>query len=222
MFNWTYYKENSNFSYPEKYELKTDEENRFYVQFDRKKGLVRLQVHTSKNQRWESVISNGVVISEKDLTTNRSKYLEEELTAFNSYLSSIPDPDILDILHNNYGVNKSGNYHIIHHTPFNIHISDLKSPKDLFQKIQKKLFKGKSFFAFKIMDLLELFVIACYCYGVYLINLNLLHTGLMAIFVGILVGYSDAFLKNKNTYRIKVFVTLAIGIYITSIGIRYQ
>ncbi|MDH5716478.1 MAG: hypothetical protein OEZ22_02445 [Spirochaetia bacterium] len=228
-YSWKYLRSREG-DFPELFFLDTLKKEQIRVEVNRLKGIVKIIIDTLKNDSFYAVISNGVIIRERDLNNGKNRNLENEIHQRHIEISSLPDTEVLRLIGGNYGIL----------TEF-LGKADRKISKDVkelqgfFQKIinsYKNKFlnlysKLKSIFLVIIekptkYDFLDAALSLGLGFGIYQLNFNLLHAGIMTLASSLAAGYADLLIRKKDPYLAKIIFLFIPSMTALYLGISYQ
>ena len=233
-FNWTYIK-SPNPDFPELYLLKTNTGESLRVEQNKFGSLVRLQLD-GKNKSVQSVISNGVILREKDLISGRNISLNEAFSNLKTEISSLPKTSILRAIGGNYGIMTEflGTAKVVqdkNHIKidswsdvvklFNRYRNKIQKLPQKWRKEIKRSWQNKSFLP-SLWDLFDISLFIAAGYGVYLLNFNLLQAGFITTCGAFFSGFADFLWRKKNIYATKIIILLVPGSYLLYLGYRFQ
>lgn len=211
--------------YPEAY-LLTEEECKVKVEVNREKKTVLMLVETIHGEAFQSSITNGVVLEERELPLNEKGDYREEFEAYSQLISSLPDHKVLRIIGKNYGVMTEFLDKVVKTAGEDVQLIKeyLRALGALPEKIAKKIVSYLRLFLEKpnVWDLFDLGVVAGAGYLSYLWNFNYLIGGLTLMSGALASGYADILLRQKSPYLIKVVVIFIPALFMALSGWRFQ
>ena len=207
---------------PDQYRLVLGENHFIEINGNPFKGKVKIKITNPTGDCNESIISNGVVIDERDVNINKSKYLEHFFTSYHQEISSLPDNGLLKIIGDNYGVlartfNQKETTHKNNKTDSSI----------LFQIFYKAFRIFKNYFQIifrrpEISDFFDFLIITIIGTSIYYQNFSYLSSGFFTASMAIFTGCCDWLIRKKPPYLIKIIIALFIGGYLFYFGWLYQ
>ena len=207
---------------PDQYRLALGKNHFIEIKGNPFKGKIKIKITNPTGDCNESVISNGVVIDERDVNINRSKSLEHFFASYHQEISSLPDNGLLKIIGNNYGVLvRTFNQKNISH-------NNNKTDSDILLQIFRKGFKiFKNYFKIifrrpQILDFFDSLIITIIGISVYYQNFNYLSSGVFTASTAIFTGYCDWLIRKRSPYLIKIIIAFFIGGYLFYFGWLYQ
>lgn len=194
------------------------------VEVNRNLGRVRITCSNNADNSYQSIISNGVILREKDLSKQPSGFIEEQISKYSVDINSLPDDQVLKII--------GGNYNIL--TEFKGTIYSTTS-KVYFWKKKRSLLpflkhKWQSFLLFvkswfrkpawiDIIDGLFAFSVG---YFIYQINFSFLSAGIVTAALALSFGYMDWLVRQRRPYVLKILFLFVPSLYLSYIGFVLQ
>ena len=231
--NWKY-KQYPGFEFPEQYFLKLTEDHFIEVKANSLKGLVKIRIKNPQGNYYESKISNGVVIDERDLQTNKSRYLEDFFRLYSKELSSLPDQTILRAMGNNYSIlsefldddnlDDDNKEKTSVPTKLKEHITDLSILLRLPNKILSILldYLKAIFQKPTLQDITDITLISMIGLSVFFHNFDYTITGIYTAAAALCTGYYDWLIRKKHPYAFKIIAFFVLSFYSVFIGMCYQ
>ena len=207
--------------FPDSFLVKTEVNDEIRINVNKAKGLLELIVHTNEGQKYKSVISNGVVIEERDINTGKSDYLDYIFNRYSRIISNLEDDYVIRIFGGNYGVSNNDGGGSGHHFSLN---SNGGFFQNIIETLINKIVTYIQAMAQKpsLSDIFDLTVILSIGYTIFIINYDYLQAGLITAGAAIFSGYYDWLVRNKGPYILKIMCATIIGYWSVYIGIRYQ
>jgi len=226
-FHWKYIRpiDEKNYSgdFPETFRLEIKKNSQIIAEVNRFRGLIRLTAGLPDGSRFQSVISNGTIIREKDLRTGRFRDLENDFLFLKNELSSLPDTEVLRLIGGNYEVltEFTGTIQKVYKKRSFETVGDLFN---YFYHLPIRVFRKSSAYIRSFITLPGFWDIfdTAFCvaigYGIYQINFNFLHAGLAACIGVLITGFTDMTIRNKSPYVLKLLFVMVPGIYVMYTG----
>ncbi|MDH5720044.1 MAG: hypothetical protein OEZ13_05400 [Spirochaetia bacterium] len=229
-YSWKYIKGRGG-DYPELYFLDSQKKEQIQIEVNRIKGLVKIFIDTLEGEdSFYCVISNGVIIRERDFKTGKNRNLEKEFAQRHIEISSLPDNEVLRVIGGNYGILTQ----FLGKAERKIQ-PDLDELNNFFQKIlshpKKLLTTILNIFNFlyksclerpKLSDVLDAALAVSLGFAIYNINFNFLHTSLAAFSCSLFSGYADWLFRKKEPYLLKIILITVPSFVLFYLGISYH
>ncbi len=226
-FKWTYIRGRES-DFPELYMLNSPLGDRIKVEVNRLRKQVRITADTRLGNNIQSIISNGVIIKEKDLTTNKYLNLDEYFSDLSLEISSLPDNEVLGII--------GGNYDILTEFLGQVKYDDRKTTEESHWQLLKNYFLRRpriiyqtlvdylrSFFARpSLWDIVDSAALGGLAWSVYQLNFNLFLTGFVTCLAALTTGVFDWLFRRRDPYIIKILLFMVPGVLAIYLGYRLQ
>ena len=217
------YKQYLGLDLPEHYSLRLQKDHHIEVKAHSLKGIVKIRITNPERNVFESTISNGVVIDERDVKANKSRFLESFFRSYRKELNSLPDQLVLKII--------GGNYSVL--ADLSEEIQRKKQPKafkisDFFHRIYAKILRGITgyFKAIiqkpKFCDVFDVFLAILAGSLTYYQNFDYLASGALTAGTAVFSGYYDWMVRKRHPFLVKILVLFVAGSYLVYIGFSYQ
>ena len=210
--------------FPEIYTLRMGNKALIKIRANPFKGIVEINITSPKKEHYQSVISNGVVIDERDMKLNKSKYLEDFFEKYNVEISSLPNNRILHLIGNNYGILAD----FLNESKTKAYLEKSKTLLQKMLSIPERIARSlkqcfKSVFSQpSLSDIAEIALITCAGLGMYLHNFDYLFSGIFTSILSVFSGSFDWLVRGKNPHAIKILVTFGLGLAGIYTGFLYQ
>ena len=206
--------------FPEVYSTETKNKAFIEIKANLLKGIVKINIVSPRKEYYQSIISNGVVIEEKDLKLKKSAHLEDFFKEYHIEISSLPNNKILQLIGGNYGI-------LTYFLGSSKKKARLKKPRTFLKKLPSIL--NNTALSFKVIfrrpsasDVVEMTLIGCIGVGIYFHSFDYLLSGAFTSALSILSGFSDWLLRGKNPSMIKILPGFALGLFGIYTGFLYQ
>lgn len=230
LYDWTQFIANTKQEYPEIFLLRTLRGDELKVEVNRAQGLVRITVKEHTGQKWQSVISNGVVLREKDLVLNQNVHLDSILSRYRFDLSSLPDNQVLRLIGGNYGVLTEFLGRGKHINKINL--SAVQSRKEWLRSLySNSILKIKQKFLqlYRVFisppqwsDIPDIILAGFFTSYAFQLNYSFLESGFFLCLAALLSGIGDYFLKKRSPYLPKVTILFLVGSFALGLGWFYE
>ncbi len=193
------------------------------VDYNLKVGRVRLYMEDGEEggNPYYSVISDGKITAERNVTTGRSYNLSEKFSKRADVLSTLPNTEVIKLINKNYGVGEGfkdaqqrqlerqreleeTKKRYFREHPY-IHLREGKEPV-----VQRGI--GK----IQLCDFVDVFIGLTLCFLVYLYGNSLIAVGIVSAIIGVLVGILDIFFRVREPLIVKnlIFIIAGVASYI--------
>lgn len=193
------------------------------VDYNLKDGRVRLYLEDGEEggNPYYSVISDGRITAERNVTTGRSYNLSEKFSRRADILSTLPNTEVIKLINKNYGVGEGikdaqqrqlerqreleeTRKRYFREHPY-IHLREEQGPV-----VQRGL--GK----IQLCDFVDVFIGLTICFLVYLYGNSLIAVGIVSAVIGVLVGILDIFFRVREPLIVKnlIFIIAGVASYI--------
>lgn len=219
--------------FPERFLLE-QKKDRIQVDVNRNLGRVQITCKDNKNTTCQSVISNGVVLREKEIEKNTNNPLdhlsiEEQIRRHSVALSSLPDENILKLIGGNYNVlvNFLGTVQSRRRIKKFFSVwgdGSWQDLRDIFlERLQTwKASLGQLFRWPSVSDLADFLFSLAVGFLTYQINFSFLLCGISMASASLLTGYIDWLLRHKQPYLLKVVFLFFPALYVSYRGFLLQ
>lgn len=220
---------NTGTEYPEIYLTTTAFGDKIRVDINRAKGLVKLNLKTHDGKEIESVIRNGLILRERNISEKKCYDFLNEFSKHHRDISSLPDTQILRII--------GGNYNVLTEffgTAQRIYLEEPSFKRwfqNLFTQYRLKLrtipYRIKRFFRditghLSLWDIFDAGIITGVAYISHITAYDYLFTGVVTCMTALLSGVFDWSLRQRAPYLVKIFLTFFPGIYAMYLGYTLQ
>ncbi|MFH0974649.1 MAG: hypothetical protein V1874_02580 [Spirochaetota bacterium] len=196
--------------------ITTDDNDYLRVDFNLKEKRIRIYLEDNDEggNPYYSVITNGKITVERNATTGRAAELYEKFNKRADVFSTIPNPDIIHLINNNYGIGLKGKNKAVHKPEYKTkqstqndnNIPDFVTGKDRDFKSKKKRKK------FYLTDIIDVVIGSILCLAIYIYNHSFVTLGVLAAFIGIFIGLLDVYYREKRLNIIKMLLFLLAGV----------
>jgi len=205
------------------------------VDYNIKDKKVRLYLEDTDEggNPYYSVITNGNVSAERNVSTGRVSSLFEKFNRRAKDFSAIPNKDVLKLINKNYGIGLKGDSRSREEIE-RIRKEREKARKNILEETRRKYFKPEDIPYFETSDEIEiissekkrkrLFFIDIVDFtagiltiaAIYYLTYNLLAVAIVSSLIGVLLGIIDVYFRDKEPFFIKTifFITAGIAVYI--------
>ncbi len=230
-YSWSFLKNGEHADFPETYILRTIRGDRLKVEANRLRGMIRIIVEEYNGSRWQSVISNGVVIREVDALSGRSVDLEDILGKYSIDLSSLPDNQILRLIGGNYGVmteflgKAERLFELDPNAGWVTFFSWWRNKWQYILAIPQRCLQSllpMLVYRPRVADLIDAAIIGSLSWLVFQWNYSYLQAGTFACAGALACGLADVFIRHRAPYLMKVLVLFLPGMVAIWLGWHYQ
>ena len=186
------------------------------VDYNLKDKRIRLYIEDSDEggNPYYSVISNGRVTAERNATTGRSYNLSEKFRKRADIFSTIPNKEVIRLINKKYGIGETSEEHSRRE----------KIRRKERERTRQRYFRSSETPSFVqrekpstvpragITDLWDMASGTMLTGGMYFLTYDLVKTGIVAAFCGIIMGMLDIFIRNRPTVFIKLFIFIIAGL----------
>ena len=193
------------------------------VDYNLKDGRVRLYLEDGEEggNPYYSVISDGKITAERNVTTGRSYNLSEKFTRRAEILSTLPNTEVIKLINKNYGVGEGFK---------DAQQRQLERKREL-EETRKRYFREHPYIHLKdeqeqvvqrgigkiqLCDFVDVFIGLTVCFFVYLYGNSLIAVGIVSAVIGVLVGILDIFFRVREPLIAKnlIFIIAGVASYI--------
>src|SRR6056297_490889 len=192
------------------------------VDYNLKDKRIRLYIEDSDEggNPYYSVISNGRVTAERNATTGRGYNLSEKFRRRADIFSTIPNREVIRLINKKYGIGESSD---------DSQKRESQRRKEL-EQTRKRYFRTDDTPSFAsrgttaprpqvgFTDFKDVVISSVLTGGMYFFTFDLIKTGIVAAFCGIIMGMLDIFIRYRQTIFVKLFIFLIAGLILYVYG----
>lgn len=189
------------------------------IDYNLKDRRVRIYLEDSEEggNPYYAVITDGKITAERNATTGRSVNLKEKISKRAEVIGSINNREILKIINKNYGIGlkKEEIEEIKRQRQKQIEETKRKYFKPEKINIQTKTATIKqSKTKIRIKDFVDLMIGCIIVYLIYFFTYDFSLAGLTCGILGLLIGFVDIFVRDRDTYLFKTLLFLMGGFFL--------
>lgn len=194
------------------------------VEVNHNLGRVQITCGDRQDNSYQSIISNGVILREKNLSKNPTGFVEEQIAKYSPDINSLPDEQVLKIIGGNYNILTEFKG-IIHNTSSKVYF--WKKQSDLLSQLKHKfsnftLFIKSWFRKPSWIDIVDGLFALTIGYFIYQLNYSFFSAGIVTAILALSFGYIDWLFRQRRPYVLKILLLFVPAMYISYIGFLWQ
>lgn len=183
------------------------------VDYNLREKRVRLYIEDNDEGGIEyySIINNGKITVERNLTTGRSSNLQSKFSKRSAIFATIPNRQVLKLIGDNYGIASISNEgkkrnieNNLERTRRKYFVADNKNSRSTIGQFSS----DKSL---KFADVVDIIIGVAVTFAIFYISYNFMLSGIIAAVYGILLGIIDMFMRRREPIFLKIMLFVFCG-----------
>jgi len=211
--------------YNRAYYINTIDRDYIRVDYSLKDKKIRLYIELSSEggNSYYSVIENGSITIERSISTGRSFGFEKKFRDKADIINSLPNEDVLKLFNSLYGISVKKAKQVEKTKKKNL---DATKKKYFLQKTnpyKKNIVESKVSSSISFIDFIDLIIGGIVLFLVFLYNdYSFVEPGVVAAFYGMIVGFFDMFVREREPIFSKILLFLFVGVSLYVYGYFIQ